>query len=396
MATIRPFKATHPAHGLYDKIAALPYDVLNRREAKAEVKRNPYSFLKIDRAETTMDDSVNKHDVSVFKKARENFLSFIDEGKFVREPEESYYLYELTKDGRSQTGLVATCFVDEYGSVIKKHEETRKSKEIDRVNHVEHVKAHTGPIFLTYKDEKEITDLIEEQKKGTPIFDFVSDDGVRHRGWKVEKDVEDELTSLFGKLDSLYIADGHHRCASAVAVAEKVKAPEARYFLSVLFPASELHVYDYNRVVSDLNGLTPEAFISRIKEDFTVTPKTGEVHPEKEGQFGMFLDGKWYLLEAKEKPEGVVASLDVSILYDKILSPVLGIGDQRTDKRISFVGGVRGLKELEDRTGEGVAFSLYPTSIDKVITVADMGLTMPPKSTWFEPKLRSGLFIHEF
>lgn len=408
MAIVKPFKAIRPHSDKAADVAALPYDVYNRQEAKEEIKDKPLSFLRIDRAETTMDDSVDLYDASVYQKAKENLESFITEGALIQDEIPSFYLYELTMDGKSQTGLVASCSVDEYNDqTIKRHEMTRRDKEEDRVNHVDVLDANTGPIYLTYKKTKDTQDLIDEAKKAKAVYDFVSDDGIRHRVWTVDdpKLVKD-LEKAFGGVENLYIADGHHRCASAARVANMRREQnpgytgdeEFNYFLSVLFPSNELRILDYNRVVKDLNGLSVEEFLDKVKEHFEVTPSEKAVRPESKADFGMYLDGKWYDLKFKDEiPDDSVASLDVSILYDNILNPILGIEDPRTDKRIDFVGGIRGLKELERRANSDmkVAFSLYPTGIDELIEIADNERLMPPKSTWFEPKLRSGLFIHK-
>lgn len=408
MATIKPFKAIRPTKETAKDIAALPYDVYNRKEAKEEIQDKPLSFLRIDRGETTLDDSVDIYDPLVYQHAKDIYNQFLEEGKFVREEEPAFYIYELTMDGKSQTGLVATCSVDEYiDNTIKKHELTREDKEQDRINHVDTLDANTGPIFLTYRNKKEINNLIDDLKQEEPFVSFESDDNVRHRVWIVNnKEVLDELVNYFKDVDNFYIADGHHRCASAIAVAKKRREAfkdysgdeEFNYFLSVLFPDNNLNILDYNRVVKDLNGLSKEEFLKALDKDFIVELKEDIVKPEQKGTFGMFLDDNWYLLTYKgENPDNIIDNLDVSILNNNLLQPILGIKDPRTDKRIGFVGGIRGLKELEDRVHDDmeVAFSMYPTSIEELITIADNNLLMPPKSTWFEPKLRSGLFVHE-
>lgn len=411
MAVIRPFRAIRPAQGLAEQTAALPYDVYNRQEAKEAVKDAPLSFLRIDRAETCFDDSVDTYDARVYEKARELLTEQIQNGVYVTEETPCYYLYELVMDGRSQTGIVGCASIDDYErGVIKKHENTRADKEEDRIRHVDALNAQTGPIFLAYRDRDDLREVVLRQKKNAPLYDFTSEDGISHRVYRVEGDEDTgRIRDLFAGMEQIYIADGHHRCASAVKVGQKRRREhpgytgeeEFNYFLSVLFPDSELKILDYNRVVRDLNGLTEEAFLEKISECFSVEFTGKEpVRPAKKGQFGMYLGERWYRLTAKdtdaEKETNPVKGLDVSLLQDTLLGPVLGIKDPKTDKRIDFVGGIRGLSELERRvhTDMAAAFSLYPTSIAELFAVADAGLLMPPKSTWFEPKLRSGLFIH--
>ena len=419
MAVIRPFRAYRPAKGLESKIAALPYDVYNREEACAVVAKNPYSFLAIDRAETQFDSSVDTYAPEVYAKARQMLAEQIEEGRFIQEEKPCYYLYEQVMDGRSQTGIVACASIDDYdNNVIKKHENTRADKEQDRIRHVDICNMQTGPIFLAYRSNETLRDLTKRVKSQNPLYDFVSEDGVGHRVWVVDEDRDIRaIADSFAETSDIYIADGHHRCASAAKVGMKRRAEhpdytgeeEFNYFLSVLFPDEELKILDYNRVVRDLNGLTREDFLDKIREKFELRQIVSEgsgYAPRQKGEFGMYLAGTWYSLTAKPEicSSDVVAGLDVSILQDYLLGPVLGIGDPKTDKRIDFVGGVRGLGELERRCspkeqGEhpemAVAFSMYPTSISELFAVADAGRLMPPKSTWFEPKLRSGLFLHE-
>lgn len=411
MAVIRPFRAIRPAQGLAEQTAALPYDVYNRQEAKEAVKDAPLSFLRIDRAETCFDDSVDTYDARVYEKASELLAEQIQNGVYMTEEKPCYYLYELVMDGRSQTGIVGCASIDDYErGVIKKHENTRADKEEDRIRHVDALNAQTGPIFLAYRDRDDLREVVLRQKKNAPLYDFTSEDGISHRVYRVEGEEDTgRIRDLFAGMEQIYIADGHHRCASAVKVGQKRRREhpgytgeeEFNYFLSVLFPDSELKILDYNRVVRDLNGLTEEAFLQEIEEQFSVECTGKEaVRPARKGQFGMYLGGRWYCLSAKNtdavKKTNPVEGLDVSLLQDTLLGPVLGIKDPKTDKRIDFVGGIRGLSELERRvhTDMAVAFSLYPTSIAELFAVADAGLLMPPKSTWFEPKLRSGLFIH--
>ena len=410
MADIRPFSAYRPAPGMESKIAALPYDVYNRQEAAEVVAGNPDSFLAIDRAETGFGEDVDTYAPQVYERAARLLREWISQGKFIQEEKPCYYLYELTMNGRSQTGIVACASIDDYcGNVIKKHENTRADKELDRIRHVDTCDMQTGPIFLAYRSSDSMREVIGEAKKKALIYDFTSDDSIRHRVWVIgERDLVERIRDLLGELDSVYIADGHHRCASAVRVGlmrreahpDYTGEEEFNYFLSVLFPDEELYIMDYNRVVKDLNGYTKEGFLEKVAENFRVEKaEQSPCHPDRKGRFGMYLDGVWYSLTAKPGilSEDVVAGLDVSLLQDHLLGPVLGIGDPRTDKRIDFVGGIRGLEELERRVDEGwkVAFSMYPTSIGELFAVADAGRLMPPKSTWFEPKLRSGLFLHD-
>nr|WP_130790307.1 DUF1015 family protein [Lachnoclostridium pacaense] len=409
MAIVRPFVCVRPEAGKADKVAALPYDVYNRKEACEAVKGNPLSFLNIDRAETQFPDDVDTYDDRVYVKAREILDRQIEEGVYVTDGEEDYYLYELTMDGRSQTGVVACCSIDDYvGGVIKKHENTREDKEIDRIRHVDTTNAHTGPIFLAYRQDEAVKEIVAQVKSGQPIYDFVSDDGIGHRVWVIgDRAMVRAVQDAFERIPATYIADGHHRAASAVKVGLKRREENPgytgeepfNYFLSVLFPDEELMILPYNRVVKDLNGMDREGFLKAAAERFCIEELGTEAFsPEEKGTFGMFLEGKWYCLKARPEymSNDPVDGLDVSILQDHLLDPVLGIGDPRTDKRVDFIGGIRGLKELERRCHEDmkVAFSMYPTSIRELLEVADAGRLMPPKSTWFEPKLRSGLFIH--
>mgnify|MGYP002535169549 FL=1 len=411
MAEIRPFVCVRPAEELASRVAALPYDVYNRQEAKEEVQREPLSFLKIDRAETNFDDSVDTYAPEVYQKAKELLQKDKQEGVYITDEDRSYYIYQLVMDGRPQTGLVACSSVDDYmNHVIKKHENTREDKEIDRITHVDTCSAQTGPIFLAYRSDKGIHDIVASYVENeTPIYDFTAVDGIAHRVWKIAKKEDvDAIYKAFQNIQQIYIADGHHRAASAVKVGLKRRQEnpgytgeeEFNYFLSVLFPHDELRILDYNRTVKDLNGRSLTQFLEEISKNFIVEKAEGQVRPEKKGTFGMYTEGQWYHLTAKpELFEGkdAVGSLDVSVLQDYLLGPVLGIGDPRTDQRIDFIGGIRGLKELERRADNDmkVSFSMYPTSITELFDVADQELLMPPKSTWFEPKLRSGLFIHE-
>ena len=409
MAVVKPFICIRPAKENAAKVAALPYDVYNRKEACTAVAGNPISFLNIDRAETQFSDDVDTYADCVYEKARELLDTQIAEGVYVTDAGDHYYLYELTMDGRSQTGIVACSSIDDYvNGVVKKHENTREDKEIDRIRHVDTVNAQTGPIFLAYRQNETLKAIVAEEKAKPALYDFVSDDGIRHRVWKINDPAQTEaIEAAFAAIPATYIADGHHRAASAVKVGLKRRAENPgytgeepfNYFLSVLFPDEELMILPYNRVVKDLNGLSREQFFEAVKEKFELEEIGKEPYaPAEKGTFGMYLDNTWYALKVlpQYKSADPVKGLDVSILQDQLLGPVLGIGDPRTDKRIDFIGGIRGLKELERRVSEDmeIAFSMYPTSIEELLAVADAGLLMPPKSTWFEPKLRSGLFIH--
>ena len=422
---VKPFAAVRPTASVADRVAALPYDVYDRAEAVAAVDGEPLSFLNIDRPETQFSADVDMYAPEVYAKARELFDARRADGTFVTEPAPCFYLYELTMGGRSQTGVVACCAIDDYlENVIKKHENTLEKKELDRIRHIDALDAQTGPIFLTYRDSDAIDILVAAVKKTAPLYDFAGEDGVTHRVWRMAAASEETacsqayagLVAAFAKVSCAYIADGHHRAASAVKVglARREANPgydgteEFNYFMSVLFPASQLSILAYNRVVRDLNGLTKDEFLNALAGEngpFEIIHKQeSQLEPIDKGAVGMYLDREWYGLGAKPEFESSdpVEGLDVSILQEKVLAPILGIGDPRTDGRIEFVGGIRGLRELErkvnriDARGDGpaVAFAMFPTSIDELLNVADAGRLMPPKSTWFEPKLRSGLFAH--
>ena len=412
MAVIKPFISIRPSQGKAAQIAALPYDVYNREEAVKIVKAQPESFLGIDRAETHFDAAVDTYDEVVYEKARELLWARVEKGDFIREEKKCYYIYELTMNGRVQTGIVACASIDDYkNNVIKKHENTRAEKELDRIHHVDTCSAQTGPIFLAYRANTVINEVIAQVKANEAEYDFTSDDGIRHRVFVISEDSQIEaIEGAFAKIQEIYIADGHHRCASAVNVGERRRQAHPEYtgeeefntFLSVLFPDEELYIMDYNRVLKDLNGYTAEAFLKEVEQRFEVTDITDceEKHPTEKGMFVMYLEGHWYCCKIRLEDipaDDPVKSLDVSLLQDLLLQPVLGIDDPKTNARIDFVGGIRGLDELVKRCEEdcAVAFAMYPTSIQELFDVADAGLLMPPKSTWFEPKLRSGLFIHE-
>lgn len=417
MARIKAFRALRPNENIAENVAALPYDVYNRQEAKAEVEREPLSFLKIDRAETQFADDIDTYAPEVYQKAHDILWEMVADGSFLKEEKPCFYIYELIMDGRSQTGLVACSAVDDYlNGIIKKHENTLESKLVDRICHVDACNAQTGPIFLAYRQNQTIADCLKEVKKKAPIFDFTAPDGIIHRGWRIDEEEKIHLiTDAFAKIPETYIADGHHRTESAVQVslkrreAAKVsgiteKECEYDYFLSVLFAEDELQIMDYNRVVEDLNGLTEEQFLEAVNKVCKTTLMETYVnleqdgHPKRKGNMRMYLNGSWYDLEIREKfrSDDPVEGLDVFILQHQILDPILGIKNPKTDMRIKFVGGIRGLEELVKMTDtcKGVAFAMNPTSMQELFEVADAGLLMPPKSTWFEPKLRSGLFIH--
>lgn len=405
MANIKPFNALRPKAELAAQVASRPYDVLNSEEARAEAKDNPVSFLHITKSEIDLPADIDSHSPDVYKKAKENLLRFINqENNLFREEKPCYYIYQLIMNGRSQTGLVCVSSVDDYfNDVIKKHEFTRPEKEKDRIDHMRTIEAQTGNVFLAYRDVMEVNALINGWKAtNKPVYDFTASDGIRHSIWVIDRDiVVNSITQLFNtNVPATYIADGHHRAASAAKVSKLLPdSTDAKYFLTTIFPASQLAILDYNRVVKDLNGSTGAKLISLLQDDFFITLSPEPVKPSQLHEFGMYLEGQWYILTSRkgtytDDPIGV---LDITILSNNILNKLLGIKDQRTDKRIDFVGGIRGLKELEKRVNSGemkVAFSLYPVTIEQLFDIADSGNVMPPKSTWFEPKLRDGLLTH--
>ncbi|HET9431685.1 MAG TPA: DUF1015 family protein [Chitinophagaceae bacterium] len=405
MAIIRPFRALRPQPRLAEKVASRPYDVLNSAEAKLEAAGNPVSFLHVTKSEIDLPDGIDIHSASVYAKAKENLDKFIQEGNLIREDRPCYYIYRLTMEGRSQTGLVCVSSVQDYfDDVIKKHEFTRPEKEKDRIDHMMAIRAQTGNVFLTYRDVGQLNSLIESwQVNHQPVYEFEANDSIQHAVWVVNDDeVIKSITQLFEtQVPFTYIADGHHRAASAAKVSKALpQSEEAPFFLTTIFPSSQIAIMDYNRVVKDLGDYNNEKFISALQDDFMITNSPDPVKPSTLHEFGMFLDGQWYILTAREGTykEDPIGVLDVTILSDNILDKLLDIKDQRTDNRIDFVGGIRGLKELEKRVNSGemkVAFSLHPVSLEQLFTIADTGNVMPPKSNWFEPKLRDGLLTHE-
>ena len=412
MAIIRPFKAYRPIKEHVKDIAALPYDVMSSKEARGMVKNNKYSFLHVDRAEVNLDESVGEYDKVVYDTAKKVLENMIEEGLYIQEKAPAIYIYQQIMDGRGQKGIVCCTSVDDYiNNIIKKHERTRLLKEIDRVNHVDICNANTGPIFLTYRNNNEISSIVEEWTKKEPVYDFISEDGNGHRVWIIDDNIViEKLVKLFKSIKYLYIADGHHRSASAVKVALKRRKQlgkytgneEFNYFLSIIYPDTELKVFDYNRTVKDLNGLSEEEFFSKVEESFYLSKSESNkpVSPKNKHEFGMYMNKQWFILRAKDgsfDESNSIDSLDVSILQNNLLNPILGISDPTKSERIEFIGGIRGLKELENRadTDMKVSFSMYATTIDDIMNVADNGKTMPPKSTWFEPKPRSGIFIHK-
>ena len=411
MAVLKPFKAVRPKDEYASQVGALPYDVMNSEEAREMVKDKPYSFLHVDKAEVDLPQGIDIYSAEVYEKAKENLDALSENGICKQDEKPMLYIYRQIMNGREQTGIVGCTAVDDYiNNVIKKHEFTRADKEADRIRHVDALDANTGPIFLTHRENKTVSDITENWKNThTPCYDFVSDDGVSQTVWVIDDtDVIDTLVKEFAEIPYLYIADGHHRCASAVRVGQRRrgegeydKNAEFNFFLSVIFPCDQLKIMDYNRVIADLNGNTSEEFIAKMSEKFVVEEaETSPYAPQERHTFGMYLDNKWYKVTAK--PEFInendpVLCLDVSILQNNLITPILNITDPRTDKRIDFVGGIRGLGELERRCKEGMklAFAMYPTSLNELMDIADAGQVMPPKSTWFEPKLLSGLFIHK-
>ena len=404
MAIIKPFKALKPKKELAEQVASRPYDVLNSEEAKKEAAGNNYSFLRITKSEIDLPDGIDTHSQQVYDKAKANLELFIQNGTLFPEEKPCYYIYQLIMNGKSQTGLVCVSSIEDYfNDVIKKHELTRPEKEKDRIDHMRTIGAQTGNVFMAYRDVMEINALINGWKaKNTPEYDFTASDGVKHTVWVINRDdVINSITNLFAtKVPNTYIADGHHRAASAAKVSKQLPDSEdAKYFLTTIFPESQLAILDYNRVVKDLNDLTTEEFIGALQEDFMITYSPEPVKPAVLHEFGMYLEDEWYILTAREGTyrKDPIGILDVTILQKNVLDKILDIEDPRTDNRVDFVGGIRGLEELEKRVKSGemaAAFSLYPVTIEQLFAIADSGKVMPPKSTWFEPKLRDGLLTH--
>lgn len=404
MAIIKPFRALRPKTELSQLVASRPYDVLNSEEARTEAKDNPFSFLHVTKSEIDLSPGTDIHSTAVYEKAKENLQELIKHGILFQEEKNCYYIYQLIMNGRSQTGLVCVSSVEDYfNDIIKKHEFTRPEKEKDRIDHMRTIEAQTGNVFLAYRDVMEINAIINGWKMtNKPVYDFTATDGIQHSIWIIDRDIViNSITQLFSThVPATYIADGHHRAASAAKVSKELPDSEnAKYFLTTIFPESQLAILDYNRVVKDLNGLTPEKLLALLQDDFYITLSPEPVKPSHLHEFGMYLEGQWYILTSRkgtwtDDPIGV---LDVSILSNNILDKIFDIKDQRTDKRIDFVGGIRGLEELEKRVNNGemkVAFSLYPVTLAQLFAIADSGNVMPPKSTWFEPKLRDGLLTH--
>jgi len=404
MAIIKPFKALKPKKELAEQVASRPYDVLNSEEAKKEAAGNNYSFLRITKSEIDLPDGIDTHSQQVYDKAKANLELFIQNGTLFKEEKPCYYIYQLVMNGKSQTGLVCVSSIEDYfNDVIRKHELTRPEKEKDRIDHMRTIRAQTGNVFMAYRDVMEINALINGWKaKNTPEYDFTASDGIKHTIWVINRDdVINSITNLFAtKVPNTYIADGHHRAASAAKVSKQLPdSEEAKFFLTTIFPESQLAILDYNRAVKDLNELTTEEFIGALQDDFMLTYSPEPVKPAVLHEFGMYLGDEWYILTARQgtyskDPIGV---LDVTILQKNVLDKILDIEDPRTDNRVDFVGGIRGLEELEKRVNSGemaAAFSLYPVTLKQLFAIADSGKVMPPKSTWFEPKLRDGLLTH--
>ncbi len=410
MAVIRPFKAVRPIPEVVDKVASVPYDVVNREEAKKEAEGNELNFLRVTRSEIELPDDVNPYSPDVYKKARENYLRLKEKAPMIQDETPRFYLYRQIMGDHSQIGITATFSVEDYDKdVIMKHEKTRKAKEDDRTNHIVTTRAQTGVVFLTYKGVDKVNEIVNKTvTENEPVYDFTAPDGIRHTVWIMPEDFNDVVIYEIGQVDKLYIADGHHRAASA-SRAQKVMMnenpnhkgdEEYNYFIAVLFPAEQLKILPYNRVVFDLNGNSEEEFMNKVKENFDVS-ETDSPEPQARREIKMYLNGKWYLLKPNanvKEADTVGGNLDVSILQNYLLAPVLGIEDPRTSNRIDFIGGIRGTQELERLVDGGkakVAFSMYPVTVQDLMNISDAGETMPPKSTWFEPKLRDGLLVHE-
>lgn len=404
MSIIKPFRALRPNESDVKQVASVPYDVVNVAETRQLVEGNPNSFLHVTRSEIDLPENINVYSAEVYAKAKENLENLQKNGVLIREEAPSLYVYRLTMNGRQQTSVVACCSIDEYDNdLIKKHEKTRPVKENDRTNHIITTRAQTGLIFLCYRGTETINDLVDEILKTEPLYDFVADDGIRHEVWRVAPTAD--LVAAFEAVPALYVADGHHRAASASRARESFQSQNPDHtgsedyntVIAALFPAEQLEILAYNRVVKDLNDLSDEEFLGKLETDFNVSETTNPV-PQNRGEVCVYLDGKWFNLKPNfSKPVSVIENLDVSVLENRVLRPLLGIEDVRTDKRIDFVGGIRGTAELEKLVDSGewkIAFSMYPTTVEDLLKVADASEIMPPKSTWFEPKLRDGLLVH--
>lgn len=406
MPLIKPFAGLRPVPERAEEVVAPPYDVLNSAEARERAAGRPWSFLHISKAEIDLPEGTDPYDPSVYAKSAENMQKMLQEGILIREEKPCYYAYRLIMDGHSQVGLVAAASVADYDiNRVRKHEYTRPAKEDDRVRQIEALNAQTGPVLLAYKSQADMDAILEETTKQSPLVDVTADDGVQHTFWVIDDDATiEKISAGFEAMNAIYIADGHHRSASASRVAKSHEMSgdgdqSCDYFLSVIYPHNQMNILDYNRVITDLNGLSKDELLEKVKTAFTVTEESSAVKPAKATEFGMYVDGQWYRLNINDElvPNDPVASLDVSLLANNLIEPFLGISDPRTDNRIDFVGGIRGLVGLEKRVNSGemaIAFSLYPTSMEALMAVADAGEVMPPKSTWFEPKLADGLVSH--
>jgi len=409
MAKVRPFKALRPVPEYVKEVASPPYDVLNSAEARKIAEGKPYTFLHVVKPEIDLPEDTDLYSPAVYAKGRENLQRLVSQGIMTQEARPCFYLYQQGMGYHKQIGLVCSASIEDYErDIIKKHEHTRADKENDRIRHVDTLNANTGPVFLTYRASGKLNAIANEYKEREPLYDFVSEDGIWHTVWRIDdEEIIQRIEDLFAEIPVLYVADGHHRSASGTAVGQRRRAAnpnhtgeeEYNFFLAVIFPHDQLYIMDYNRVVKDLNGLSEGEFMARVKEKFDIEPVEQAFSPRVLHAFGMYIGDHWYRLMAKAgtyPKDDPVASLDVAILQNNLLSPILGIEDPRKDKRIDFVGGIRGLEELERRVnaGEAVAFSMHPTSIEQLMAIADAGKVMPPKSTWFEPKLRSGILVH--
>jgi len=411
MAKIKPFFGVRPAADKIKEVASPPYDVLNSEEAREQVKGRPNSFLHVVKPEVDLPEDIDLYSNEVYQKGRENLYKMLSEGILIQDEKPCFYLYRLIMGNVDEIGLVASASIEDYeNGIIKKHEHTRAVKEADRIKHVDTLNANTGPVFLTYRAREDMNKIVEDIIIENPLYDIETEDGIKHIFWKIDQQIDiEKITNIFSDIDYLYVADGHHRSASGTKVGQTRREAnpnhtgeeEYNYFLSVIFPDNQLYIMDYNRVVKDLNGISVDEFLEKVEEKFDVNVQLEAegYRPQKLHDFGMYLDGRWFSLTAKEGTfdgNDPVKSLDVAILQDNLLHPILGIGDPRKDKRIDFVGGIRGLQELSRRVdeGESVAFSMFPTSIEQLMAIADADEVMPPKSTWFEPKLRSGVITH--